>query len=62
MLSPGKNALGHATYERHHPEQTLLYQLMEKRNEDRAASSGKKPGRREGISSLYPSKLAKIEK
>ena len=42
MLSPGKNALGHATYERHHPEQTLLYQLIEKRNKDRAASSGKK--------------------
>ena len=30
MLSPGKNALGHATYERHRPEQTLLYQLVEK--------------------------------
>ena len=30
MLSPGKDALGHATYERHHPEQTLLYQLIEK--------------------------------
>jgi hypothetical protein len=30
MLSPGKDALGHATYERHRPEQTLLYQLIEK--------------------------------
>ena len=30
MLSPGKDALGRATYERHHPEQTLLYQLVEK--------------------------------
>ena len=38
MLSPGKggsapvygHALGHATYERHRPEQTLLYRLMEK--------------------------------
>jgi hypothetical protein len=30
MLSPGKDALGRATYERHHPEQTLLYQLIEK--------------------------------
>jgi hypothetical protein len=30
MLSPGKGALGHATYERHRPEQTLLYQLVEK--------------------------------
>jgi len=30
MLSPGKGALGHATYERHRPEQTLLYQLIEK--------------------------------
>ena len=38
MLSPGKggaapvygHALGHATYERHRPEQTLLYQLIEK--------------------------------
>ena len=38
MLSPGKggsapvygHALGHATYERHRPEQTLLYQLVEK--------------------------------
>ena len=30
MLSPGKEALGHATYERHRPEQTLLYQLIEK--------------------------------
>jgi hypothetical protein len=30
MLSPGKDALGHATYERHRPEQTLLYQLVEK--------------------------------
>ena len=37
MLSPGKggaapvygHALGHATYERHRPEQTLLYQLIE---------------------------------
>ena len=48
MLSPGKNALGHATYERHHPEQTLLYQLIEKRNEDRAASSGKKTRKAQG--------------
>ncbi len=24
------HALGHATYERHRPEQTLLYRLMEK--------------------------------
>ena len=38
MLSPDKggsapvygHALGHATYERHRPEQTLLYQLIEK--------------------------------
>ncbi len=38
MLSPGKggaapiygHALGHATYERHRPEQTLLYQLVGK--------------------------------
>lgn len=30
MLSPGKDALGHATYERHRPEQTLLYQLVDK--------------------------------
>jgi len=30
MLSPGKDALGQATYERHRPEQTLLYQLIEK--------------------------------
>jgi len=38
MLSTGKggaapvyrHALGHATYERHRPEQTLLYQLVEK--------------------------------
>jgi ribosomal protein S27E len=30
MLSPGKDPLGHATYERHRPEQTLLYQLIEK--------------------------------
>jgi hypothetical protein len=30
MLSPGKDALGHAAYERHRPEQTLLYQLVEK--------------------------------
>ena len=30
MLPPGKDALGHATYERHRPEQTLLYQLVEK--------------------------------
>ena len=30
MLSPGKDALGHATYERHRPEQTLLYPLIEK--------------------------------
>lgn len=38
MLAPGKeslppvhgHALGHTTYERHRPEQTLLYQLVEK--------------------------------
>ena len=30
MLSPGKDALGHATYERHRPEKTLLYQLIER--------------------------------
>jgi hypothetical protein len=30
MLSPGKEALGQATYERHRPEQTLLYQLIDK--------------------------------
>ena len=38
MLSTGEggaapvygHALGHATYERHRPEQTLLYQLIEK--------------------------------
>ena len=38
MLSPGKggaapvygHALGHATYERHRPEQSLLYPLVEK--------------------------------
>ena len=30
MLSPGKDALGQVTYERHRPEQTLLYQLIEK--------------------------------
>jgi len=38
MLSPGKggsapvygHVLGHATYERHRPEDTLLYQLVEK--------------------------------
>ena len=30
MLSPGKDALGHATYERRHPGHTLLYQLIEK--------------------------------
>jgi len=30
MLSPGKGAPGRATYERHRPEQTLLYQLIEK--------------------------------
>jgi len=30
MLSPCKGALNHATYERHRPEQTLLYQLVEK--------------------------------
>ena len=29
MLSPGKDAFGHTTYERHQPEQTLLYQLVE---------------------------------
>ena len=30
MLPPGKDALGRATYERHRPEQTLLYRLIEK--------------------------------
>jgi len=30
MLAPGKDAPGHATYERHRPEQTLLYPLIEK--------------------------------
>jgi hypothetical protein len=30
MLSQGKDALGHATHERHRPERTLLYQLVEK--------------------------------
>jgi hypothetical protein len=30
MLSPRKEGLGHSTYERHRPEQTLLYQLVEK--------------------------------
>lgn len=30
MLSPGKDALGQVTCERHRPEQTLLYQLVEK--------------------------------
>ena len=30
MLAQGRDALGHATYERHRPEQTLLYQLVEK--------------------------------
>ena len=30
MLLPGKDTLGHATYERHRPEQTLLYKLVEK--------------------------------
>ena len=38
MLAPGKeslppvhgHALGHTTYERHRPEQTLLYQLIER--------------------------------
>jgi hypothetical protein len=28
MLSPGKDALGHATYERHRPEERLLYQSV----------------------------------
>jgi hypothetical protein len=27
MLSPSKDAFGHTSYERHHPEQALLYQL-----------------------------------
>ena len=36
MLSPGKDALGQATYERHRPEQTLLYQLVEKHYRARA--------------------------
>ena len=30
MLSPGKDALCQATYECHRPEQTLLYQLVDK--------------------------------
>ncbi len=29
MLSPVKDAFGHTSYERHQPEQTLLYQLVE---------------------------------
>jgi hypothetical protein len=29
MQSPGKEGLGQATYERHRPEHTLLYQLVE---------------------------------
>ena len=29
MLSPGRNARGRATFERHRPEKTLLYQLVE---------------------------------
>jgi hypothetical protein len=29
MLSTGKDAFGHTTYERHQPEQTLPYQLVE---------------------------------
>jgi hypothetical protein len=29
MLSPGKDVLVHATYERHRPEKTLLYTLIE---------------------------------
>ena len=29
MLPPGKDAFGHTTYERHPPEQSLLYQLVE---------------------------------
>ena len=28
MASPRKDAFGHTTYERHQPEQTLLYQLI----------------------------------
>ena len=31
MRSPGKDTYGHATYERHQPEKTLLYQLVEAR-------------------------------
>jgi hypothetical protein len=30
MLSSGKDTLGHATYEPHRPERSLLYQLIEK--------------------------------
>ena len=30
QFSPGKEAIGHTTYERHRPEQTLLYQLIDK--------------------------------
>jgi hypothetical protein len=30
MLSPGRDAQSRATYERHRPEQTLHYQLVEK--------------------------------
>ena len=29
MWSPGRDTVGRATYERHQPEQTLLYQLVE---------------------------------
>ena len=29
MLSPGKEAFGHTTYERNQPDQTLLYKLVE---------------------------------
>jgi hypothetical protein len=43
MLSP-RSALGHATYEHHRPEQTLLYQLVEARYPalvDQLAQQGK---------------------
>jgi hypothetical protein len=38
MLSPGKDALGQATYERHRPEQTLLYQLIDVNREHCSAA------------------------
>lgn len=44
MLSPGRGAVGRTTYERHQPEQTLLYQLVEAHNPtlvDQLAQQGK---------------------